>query len=121
VPRRRPDLGTDRAKRSRKVPEGPPDPEKRRAAPAGTEGGPNRKISKSRSPRKTTLRPEKSQASKRANLAVYSGQVLLGLIEVRQGGSDFAAFTSGGRFIGSFPSLKAAADAVDAAASGGGL
>jgi hypothetical protein len=43
------------------------------------------------------------------------------LIEVRQGGSDFAAFTSGGRFIGSFPSLKAAADAVDAAASGGGL
>lgn len=93
-------------------------PETRRAGSAATEHGPK---SKSRSQRKTTLRPEKSQASKHANLAVYSGQLWLGSIEVRHDGNDFAAFTTTDRFIGSFGSLRAAADAVDAAANGGGL
>ena len=86
-------------------------PEKRKAGPAATGHGSK---SKSRSQPKNTLRPDGAQA-----LSVYSGQEWLGKIEVRKEGNNFAAFTTTDRFIGVFGSLKAAADAVDAAASGG--
>jgi hypothetical protein len=117
-----PKLPTCTSRARRKVPDDPPDPENGSPASAGTERGADHlKKSAKSSPRKTTLRPDKSQASKRANLAVYSGQTWLGTIEVRQDGSDFAAFNTTDRFLGSFGTLKAAADAVDAAANGGGL
>ena len=90
-------------------------PKKRRAGPAGTGHGSK---SKSKSQRKTTLRPIRAQASRRASLSVYCGQEWLGNIEVRDDGIDFAAFSTADRFLGSFASLKAAADAVEAASGG---
>ncbi len=104
-------------------PQKPPGPEKRRAGPAATGHGPNRKRSKSRSPQKTTPRGANSQALN-ASLAVYDGQQLLGLIARTDSGFD--AYSVNERFLSSHPSLKSAADAVahgqigDAGANGGG-
>jgi hypothetical protein len=116
VPRCRPDLGTERARGSRKVPDGPPDPENERAAPAGSKGGSNRNKAKSRSPRNITLRPGNSQAAN-ASLSVYDGQKWLGRIE--QSDREYDAYSVADCFLSSHRTLKEAADAV--AASGGGL
>jgi hypothetical protein len=118
VPRCQPDLGNGWAKRSRKVPEGPPDPEKRSPASAATERGTDRKISKFKKRSKNSKEPESAQQPERHSFALYSGRAALGHIE--QTDERFVATVApNGLLLGTFASLKAAADAIAAMHEGG--
>jgi hypothetical protein len=88
----------------------------RRPSPAATGRGPDRKRnSNSKSQKNTTPHHADPQDYDR-ELAVYSGTIWIG--KVAQNGRRWDAFSSlpAYRFIGSFGSLKAAADAVSVAA-----
>ncbi len=60
---------------------------------------------------RNTRTRSKRQVAKSADLAIYCGQIWLGT--VRQTTRGFAAIAIDDREIGVFPTLKAAADAVD--------
>jgi hypothetical protein len=107
------DLGKRRAKRSRKVPDRPP--QKRSPAPGATGSGTKR--FRKASQKQNTKSDVKAQAVERHSFAVYDGQVAIGLVE--QADQSFAATTPDGRELGVFSSLKAAADAISAAYRGG--
>jgi hypothetical protein len=112
VPTCPPDLGKWRAVRSRKVPEGPPDPQMRRPAPL-EQREPNRRGSKSQ--KDITPHHADPQDYDR-ELSVYDGTIWIG--NVKQNGRRFDAFSTvpAYRFIGSFGSLKEAFGAVSEAA-----
>jgi hypothetical protein len=106
-------LGTGWAKRSRKVPEGPPDPEKRRAGSGPTERGSNRKKSKSSSQSKNSRPTESAQQPDLHSFSVYSGRTKLGNVE-QTDRAFIATVAPDGVLLGTFASLKAAADAITA-------
>ncbi len=87
----------------------------RRPASAGTESGPNRKISKSQ---KHPTPPQEYAQDFDRKLAVYDGAVWIG--NITQNGRRFDAFATAPtyRFLGSFRSLKEASDAVSVAYEG---
>jgi hypothetical protein len=103
-------LGKGRAKRSRKVPDGPP---KKRspAVPASTNGA-NRK-SKFVSRKDNTKSAQKSQEIERHFFWITHGQTNAGFVE--QIGESYKAIAADERSLGTFACLKAAADAVSAA------
>jgi hypothetical protein len=111
------DLGKRRAKRSRKVPDGPL--QKRSAGSAATEhGAKGRKNQKSRSQNKNTKTGPKAQDAEHHFLWVTHGQETVGFIE--QVGTTYAAQSLDGHALGTFCTLKAASDAVSASYSGCG-
>jgi hypothetical protein len=103
-------LGKRRAKRSRKVPDGPPQ-KRSPAVPASTNGA-NRK-SKFVSQKDNTKSAQKSQEIERHFFYVTHGQTNAGFIE--QVDQTYRAIAPDERIIGTFNSIKAAADAVSAA------
>jgi hypothetical protein len=105
-------LGKRRAKRSRKVPDGPP--QKRSPASPASETGPNRKSQSSQRHNKKT--EPKAQGAERHFFYVTHGQTGVGC--VAQAGDVFAASDADGRKIGVFESLKAAADALSKSCGG---
>jgi len=72
------------------------------------------KIRQKKQARRGNSRKISGRAVERHLLAVYSGQNCLGSVEQR--GDTFTAKTVNGRKLGSFASLKSAADAVSATA-----
>ena len=108
------DLGKRRAKRSRKVPHRPPDPEKRNPAAAATARGANRKSKTSQ--KKTTAHRRRRQGPDR-DLALYDGRVRLASIMGRSG--RFLVVLCSGVLLGTFDTLKQARAEVSAAQHGG--
>jgi hypothetical protein len=103
-------LGKRRAKRSRKVPDGPP--QKRRPALAANKRRANRRIKKSQR-KNNTKAGQDSQATDRHFFWITHGQTNLGFVE--QIGETYKALDSDEQPIGLFDTLKGAADAVGAA------
>jgi hypothetical protein len=113
VPTCRAELGNPRAKRSRKVPDRPPD-KKRSPASAATERRANR--IESGSPAFSTRSQSVRQQPSRT-LTITEGQKTIGQIETE--GCEFVAYTAPAhRLLGRFVSMKAAADALSAARGG---
>jgi hypothetical protein len=109
-------LGKRRAKRSRKVPEGPPD-KKRSPASADTERGAeaDRKNSKSVSRKTSTKQCQSTQESNRA-LSVYDGRIRLAGITGNVG--DFVVVMADGALLGNFKTLRLASAAISTAQGG---
>jgi hypothetical protein len=107
-------LGKRRAKRSRKVPDGPPLQKRSPASPA-SENGANRKSKSSQTQDKKSC--PKTQDVERHFLWISHGQTTVGFVE--QTGKSFVATSPDGRELGIFGDLKAAADATSAAYRGG--
>jgi hypothetical protein len=103
-------LGKRRAKRSRKVPDGPP--QKRSPALAANKRRANRRIKKSQR-KNNTKAGQDSQATDRHFFWITHGQTNLGFVE--QIGETYKALDSDEQPIGLFDTLKGAADAVGAA------
>jgi hypothetical protein len=108
-------LGKRRARRSRKIPEGPPEetpPQKRSpAVPASTNGANSN--AKSRNRKSTSAKPS-AQEPEQHFYWIADGQTNIGFVE-QVGGAD-AAFDNDERRLGAFPTLEQAADAVSSAA-----
>jgi hypothetical protein len=102
--------GKRRAKRSRKVPDGPSLQKRSPAMPASTNGA-NRK-SKFVSRKNNTKAAQKYQATERHFFYITHGQTNLGFVE--QVGETYEAIGADERDLGTFSSLKPAADAVSA-------
>jgi hypothetical protein len=113
VPKCPKDLGTTRARRSRKVPEEPPVQKRSPASPASENGA---KRNNQSSPRHNTKARSASQDSECRFLWLTRGATNLGFIE--QAGDVYKALGNDERVLGSFSSLQDAADAVDAAFNG---
>jgi hypothetical protein len=105
--------GKRRAKRSRKVPDGPSLQKRSPASPA-SENGANRK-SKSSQKQITKVAP-KSQASERHFFWVTDGQITAGYVE--RADNQFEAFTADGHRLGIYSTLKAASKAIPVAHGG---
>jgi hypothetical protein len=114
VPRCPAGLGKLRAKRSRKVPDGPP--QKRSPALAANKRRANRKIKKLEAVKGTKSKAT-PQAVERHFFYITHGQTNLGSVE--QVGETYKAIGAGERDLGTFGSLKPAADAVSAIYSQG--
>ena len=107
VPKRPADLGKRRAKRSRKVPDGPP--QKRSPASPASENGAIREIKCS--DRKFSAAGPNAQELERHFYWIAHGQTNVGFVEQVEEDKTLGADE---RDLGSFDSLKAAADAVTA-------
>jgi hypothetical protein len=101
-------LGKSRAKRSRKVPDGPP--QKLSPTVAGKKRRANRE-KKFSGPKSIAARPN-AQGPERHFYWIAHGQTNIGFIV--QIGETYRAIGAGERKLGTFASLKAAADAVSA-------
>ena len=108
------DLGKRRAKRSRKVPDGPPD-KKRSPASVGAERGADRRNSKSLSCKISSKRCPSTQESDRW-LSVYDGRIRLG--SIIGNGDKFSVILPNGALLGSFKTLRQASAAISTAQGG---
>jgi hypothetical protein len=111
VPKSPEDLGTKRARRSRKVPEEPTRQKRSPASPA-SENGAKRKPSH----RKNTKSRADAQESASKIFWITHGTTNIGY--VRQSAASYEALDNDERLLGIFGSLREAADAVDAAFDG---
>jgi hypothetical protein len=103
-------LGKRRAKRSRKVPDGPPLQKRSPASPA-SENGANR-LNKCSDRKSTAVRPNAQEPERHFYWIAY-GQTNVGFVE--QVDETYTAIAADERPLGAFDSLTAAADAVSAA------
>jgi hypothetical protein len=100
--------GKRRVKRSRKVPDGPPPLSKRSPASPASENGANR-LNKCSKRKSTSARPN-AQEPERHFYWIAHGQTNIGFVE--QLGDTYKAIGADERELGTFDSLKAAADAI---------
>ena len=104
-------LGKRRARRSRKIPEGPPEetpPQKRSPTLAASKRRANR--IKKCSDRKSTAARAKAQEPEQHFYWIADGQINIGFVE--QVAETYKAISADERELGTFDSLKAAADAI---------
>jgi hypothetical protein len=115
VPNSPASLGKRRAKRSRKVPDGPPR-KRQKGSPASpaSENGANRERKCSK--RKFTAARSNAQEPERHFYWIAHGQTNVGFVE--QVGETYKALGADEQELGTFDSLKAAADAFSASFGG---
>ena len=106
---RKAEVRRPRAKRSRKVSDGPPPLENGSPTLAGNKREANREKSQRKNNTKAETKP---QDAERHFFWIASGQVNLGFVE--QVDETYKAISADERDLGTFGSLKAAADAVSA-------
>jgi hypothetical protein len=105
-------LGNPWAKRSRKVPDGPP--AKTRSSALGVnERGVDRKSKGKSGSTKNSNQARRPMQEPARELAMYDGTVPVGFITVT--GGEFAVILPNGTVLGVFRSLKAASAAISAA------
>jgi hypothetical protein len=107
-------LGKRRAKRSRKVPDGPPIT--RSPTPVDETGAGPKANNSSLRKNKNSKKPTKTQEIERHHLAVSDGHVTVGFID--QEGECFSSTDADGRKLGVFQSLRTAFYAVSVACEG---
>jgi hypothetical protein len=110
-------LGKRRAKCSRKVPEGPPDPKKRSPGAAGTAAGTHRRgrLESLNARKNNTKSKTETQESDRF-LSVYDGRIRLA--SITGSGGDFVVVMADGALLGSFKTLRLASAAISTAHGG---